>query len=136
MDADPPKRKRRWFQFSLRTLLVVVTLVAVACAWPIHIVKHRKALLERIHAMHGSVFTLSDVASRGGVTVQGVKSLDSPADPPLDGRTPITGPRKWLGDAAISLIRLPTAPTADEEAEIKGAFPEAAIAVAASATQR
>jgi hypothetical protein len=23
-EADPPKRKRRWFQFSLRTLLLVV----------------------------------------------------------------------------------------------------------------
>ena len=27
--AEPPKRKRRWFQFSLRTLLIVVTLLAV-----------------------------------------------------------------------------------------------------------
>ena len=25
--ADPPKRKRRWFQFSLRTLMIVVTLL-------------------------------------------------------------------------------------------------------------
>jgi hypothetical protein len=30
MEADPPKRKRRGFQFSLRTLLTVVTLLAVA----------------------------------------------------------------------------------------------------------
>jgi hypothetical protein len=26
--ADAPKRKRRWFQFSLRSLLIVVTLTA------------------------------------------------------------------------------------------------------------
>jgi hypothetical protein len=26
--ADPPKRNRRWFQFSLRTLLIGVTLLA------------------------------------------------------------------------------------------------------------
>lgn len=31
-EADPPKRQRRWCQFSLRTLFVVVTIVAVACA--------------------------------------------------------------------------------------------------------
>jgi hypothetical protein len=31
--ADPPKRKRRWFQFSLRSLLLVVTLLAVPCAY-------------------------------------------------------------------------------------------------------
>jgi hypothetical protein len=27
--AEPPKRKRRWFQFSLRSLMIVVTLLAV-----------------------------------------------------------------------------------------------------------
>ena len=31
--ADPPKRQRRWFQFSLRTLMIVVTLLAVVCAY-------------------------------------------------------------------------------------------------------
>jgi hypothetical protein len=31
--ADPPKRKRRWFQFSLRTLLIFSTICAVASAW-------------------------------------------------------------------------------------------------------
>ena len=28
-----PKPKRRWFQYSLRTLLVVVTLCAMLCSW-------------------------------------------------------------------------------------------------------
>jgi hypothetical protein len=31
--SDPPKRKRRWFQFSLRTLLIVVLIAAIPCAW-------------------------------------------------------------------------------------------------------
>ena len=31
--AEPPKRKRRWFQFSLRTLLIGVTLLAIGSAW-------------------------------------------------------------------------------------------------------
>jgi hypothetical protein len=30
-NADQPKRKRRWFQFSLRTLLVGVTVSALLC---------------------------------------------------------------------------------------------------------
>jgi hypothetical protein len=30
--ADPPKSKRRWFQFSLRTLLIGVTLLTISCA--------------------------------------------------------------------------------------------------------
>jgi hypothetical protein len=33
MGAEPPKRKRRWFQFSLRSLLIFVTLLAVACGY-------------------------------------------------------------------------------------------------------
>jgi hypothetical protein len=32
-NADPPKRKRRWFQFSLRSLMIGVTLLAVVCGY-------------------------------------------------------------------------------------------------------
>jgi hypothetical protein len=31
--ADPPKRKRRWFQFSLRTLMTFTAICAIASAW-------------------------------------------------------------------------------------------------------
>jgi hypothetical protein len=31
--AEPPKRNRRWFQFSLRSLTIGVTLLAVPCAY-------------------------------------------------------------------------------------------------------
>ncbi len=44
-----PKRKRRWFQFSLRTLMIGVTLLAVACGyvgWEAKIVKEREEFLE------------------------------------------------------------------------------------------
>jgi hypothetical protein len=44
--ADPPKRKRRRFQFSLRTLMIAVTLLAVPFAyvgWQATIVRERKA---------------------------------------------------------------------------------------------
>jgi hypothetical protein len=30
---ESPKPRLRWFQFSLRTLLIVVTLAAIACSW-------------------------------------------------------------------------------------------------------
>jgi hypothetical protein len=29
-NAEPPKCKRRWFQFSLRTLMIVMTVTALA----------------------------------------------------------------------------------------------------------
>ena len=32
-EAEPPKRKRRWFQFSLRTMLSIVTILAGVSAW-------------------------------------------------------------------------------------------------------
>ena len=44
--AAPPKRKCRWFQFSLRTLLIGVTLLAVTCGYvgqQIEIVRERRA---------------------------------------------------------------------------------------------
>jgi hypothetical protein len=31
--VEPPKRERRWFQFSLRTLMIGVTLLAVLPGW-------------------------------------------------------------------------------------------------------
>jgi hypothetical protein len=31
--ADPPKRKRRWFQFSLRSLFVFTLICAIPCTW-------------------------------------------------------------------------------------------------------
>ena len=31
--AEPPKRLRRWFQFSLRTLMIFMAVVALACGW-------------------------------------------------------------------------------------------------------
>ena len=31
--AEPPKRKRRWFQFSLRTMMIFTLICAIPCAW-------------------------------------------------------------------------------------------------------
>ena len=31
--AEPPKRKRRWYQFSLRSLMIFTLIVAIPCAW-------------------------------------------------------------------------------------------------------
>jgi hypothetical protein len=44
-------RIKRWFQFSLRTLMIVITLLAVPLAyvgWQAKIVRERKAMLEFI----------------------------------------------------------------------------------------
>jgi hypothetical protein len=46
--SQPPKRKLRWYQFSLRTLLIVVTLFGIACSWLT--IKVRQAKRQRIAA--------------------------------------------------------------------------------------
>jgi hypothetical protein len=61
-----PKRNRRWFQFSLRTLLIVVTLLAVVCGyvgWQAKIVRERKAMLK--NPQFCLACQLFEVAGRG-----------------------------------------------------------------------
>jgi hypothetical protein len=53
-----PQQKRRWFQISLRTLMLLVTLVCVgfACYGPIARAKRQREAVERILAQRGKVF--------------------------------------------------------------------------------
>ena len=49
--AELPKRKRRWFQFSLRTLLIFTAIVAIPCAyvgWQARFVRQRRAMLSAV----------------------------------------------------------------------------------------
>ncbi len=43
--SEPPKRNRRWLQFSLRTLLIAVTLLAVSSAAVTWDVQDRQRLI-------------------------------------------------------------------------------------------
>jgi hypothetical protein len=55
MEAEPPKRNRRWFQFSLRSLMIVVTLFCVVVGgyvgWQAKVVRERRAELSRVVEM-------------------------------------------------------------------------------------
>jgi hypothetical protein len=56
--ADPPKRKRRWFQFSLRSLLIFVAICAIPCGWfgaRMERATKQKAAVEAIVKAGGSV---------------------------------------------------------------------------------
>ena len=109
--AEPPKRKRRWFQFSLRTLMIVITLLAIPCAYVCHeakIVAKRKALL--------AMKLGSDVTPPGWW-----RSSGSPPSLPLV--------RRWLGDQPICSMILPASLAPSLIEELREAFPEAAITV-------
>jgi hypothetical protein len=47
----PTPTRRRWFQFGLRTMFVVLTLFAVWFAWELSYVRERKACLAQVY--HG-----------------------------------------------------------------------------------
>ena len=54
----PPQSKRRWYQFSLRTLMIFTLVVAVACAWlgrAFHHAAEEEALIDAAQKMEGRV---------------------------------------------------------------------------------
>lgn len=68
-----PAPKLRWFQFSLRTLLVFVTLFAIPCSWlgvKIQEAKNQKAAVQAIQAVGGRVQYGYQVDEQGYVTQQ------------------------------------------------------------------
>jgi hypothetical protein len=111
--ADLPKRKRRWYQFSLRTLLIGVTLLAVACAyvgWQSKIVNERQSWLKEHSGLQ--LFQGEHVHI---VLVNGDKSK-SPSFV-----------RRWLGDKELAEREVAWNGPPDELKELISLFPEATI---------
>ena len=55
---DAPKPKRRWYQYSLRTLLIFVTLSAIPCSWfavKMQQARRQRAAVEAIRKLKGIV---------------------------------------------------------------------------------
>jgi hypothetical protein len=86
--------QRRWFQFRLRTLMVVVTITAAGCAWIAHegrIVQERTALRQWIEE-GGGACTNNDLAAH----IRLVSKIDEPSIV-----------RRWLGDQTVTTVFLP-----------------------------
>jgi hypothetical protein len=60
-----PKPKRRWFRFSLRTFLVIVTLICVWLGWKINEARKQKQAVEAIQANGGTVLYDFEVDENG-----------------------------------------------------------------------
>jgi WD40 repeat protein len=110
-NADPPKRKRRWFQFSLRTLLIVVTLLAVVYGYLAHesqIMHERKVMLD----LNMPIDSLSEKRSDESI-------------PPI---------RRWFGDKAYEAIALGNDGVSDALVQrYRDLFPEAQVCRASPA---
>jgi alpha-D-ribose 1-methylphosphonate 5-triphosphate synthase subunit PhnL len=109
-EAGPPKRKTRRLQFRLRTLMIVVALLAVACGYvasQAKIVRDRSEW--RINAPPKSSYPVKPIIFQG-----------DPAQ-----RSNVI--RRWLGDVAIDMIDLPPGTPDKDIRTTVTLFPEAAI---------
>ena len=105
--SDKPRRS--WFRFSLRTLLILMTLLCCWLAWESSIVRQRKALLSQMQA--SGAFHITPARHWG--------------DPPPTPRATIPWIRRWLGDEAIQSVTYSYAPPEIDMQRVERAFPEA-----------
>jgi hypothetical protein len=92
-----PKRKRRWFQFSLRTLMIAVTMFCIVVGGyvgqQVKIVQERKAMAQWIKAQGGFELPSDDGAERPSFL------------------------RCWLGDHTVEEVFWPNRIDGDEAAQ-------------------
>jgi hypothetical protein len=103
---EPPKHKRRWFQFSLRSLMIFTVVCAVACdwfGWQAKIVRDRTAELNRAVNMR----------------LIGIDSDDQ--------AKAIPWVRRLLGDVSVSSISMPLETTINELDRLRALFPESRV---------
>jgi hypothetical protein len=115
-NADLPRCKRRWSQFSLRSLLIFTLICAIPCGylgWQAKIVRERKLCFKQL-------------ASKRGIGQHGPESLPNAPN----------WIRLALGDVPIESIDAPVFATDDELNEIRAMFPEAKVRVATEFEKR
>jgi hypothetical protein len=114
--AEPPKRKRRWIQFSLRSLMIGGTLLAIPCGyvgWQKKIVADRWALR----------FEIKKMGPTDNGNAKGLIDRTNANEP----ERAIPWLRLLLGDQAIRFVALPTNISKAYLERVKETFPEADI---------
>lgn len=112
-----PRSPRRWFRFSLRTMLVGVTIICCVLAWQLRVVRERQAAL--IEMRDGGTFQV--------ITAEAWTER-FPAGAPVSPPVTIPAVRRWLGDQAIQEVWYITfyKPASEEDlVRFKKVFPEA-----------
>jgi hypothetical protein len=135
MEVEPPKadltrRKRRWLQFRLQTLLIGVTLFCVVggyIGWQTRLVRERRALLELIVHDGGGYYyfvgesTCWSLPKGGKLKPEGTHRLS-------DGNEQAPSlVRQWLGDDFVYVILLPKSVPTTDATRIVQVFPEAHV---------
>jgi hypothetical protein len=126
--ADQPSPRRR-FQFRLRTLMIGVTLLAVAFWYvgqQVEIASNRRALLDRIVSKGSWYFSEDGFTSAKTKRALGGFNLYDPTTGSERVFPTVSWFRHFLGDRGIERIGLPLSdPQIDE---VRAAFPEAMVA--------
>ena len=119
--------KRRWFRFSLRGLLVIVTVFGCWLGWQISAIHLRRSTAERIEAEGGFVEVWvkpEPIQGNGelGLTYGGGERVLGPEREPE-----IPEWRRWLDDQAFNQITLPSGWTESDLVRARALFPEARV---------
>ena len=108
------KPRRRWYQYSLRTLLIVVTIIGCGFGWlgaKVRIVRERKAMR-------------SEIERRGALVINLDDTVWSPDTKP----EPVGLIRRWMGDEALCEVYVSRKEMRSTFAvRIKELFPEAIV---------
>ena len=110
----PMSTRRHWLRFSLRGLLLVVTLLAVWLGWNVHVVRQQKAALAELRITQG-------VYSLPATKIGWFRVRDSQSPIPR-----VSLVRRLLGDDALLVIVCPPKLRPKLKSQL-AAFPEARI---------
>jgi hypothetical protein len=121
----PRKNRRRWFQYRLRTLFLVMTALCVWLGWESHVVRQRKAALEEIKERNGIVLSLADMRELSAGSGKG--NTMAAALSWMTRHSRISFVRDWLGDEPIVSIALASKTSDNDVQRIATLFPEAHI---------
>jgi hypothetical protein len=116
------KPRRRWFQFSLHALLIVMTVLAGCIAWTVSEVRYvrlRQAMRTAALEGDGRLLSVADWEARPEVSVNNIRS-------------PVTIPiwRRWMGDGPMLEVAIPYGSSDSTLHAAKLLFPEAQVYVA------
>jgi hypothetical protein len=120
--SDVPPTRRRWFQFGIGTMLLLVTVFALWLAWQVRIVRDRQAMMALLKQQGGSIMALKDWRDPSGYA--------SPVPPVAAVRPPqISVPfwRRWIGDEPIVEVACPVGSDESYVERARAAFPEADV---------
>jgi hypothetical protein len=115
---------RRWFRFRLRTVLLLIALLAIPCAWlgsEWKLVRERKALIDRIEAVGGVVWDAGNPNAwmpLNRIVIEPGSRLDQ-----------VSKIRRWLGDRDVREVFIQREFLDEDKKRILELFPGTSVII-------